>query len=90
MQRNATSSTLQRTDRTTGKRGEEKQMIGFIIGALIGAVLGGLLTAFIVMSVIKKSNDWGDLDGTEPSMTSFNVIKSDDKVGKNKRLKNLI
>ena len=65
-------------------------MIGFIIGAVIGAVLGGVLTAFIVMSIVRKSNDWGDLDGTEPSMTSFKVIKSDDKVGKNKRLQDLI
>lgn len=54
--------------------------IGFVIGAVCGAIFGLLITGLIVMSLIRKSNDWGDLGNTEPSMTSFNVVESNDKV----------
>lgn len=54
--------------------------ISFIIGAIIGAVIGMLITGLIIMTIIRKSNDWGDLGKEEPSMTSFTVVETNDKV----------
>lgn len=64
--------------------------IGFVLGALVGLFFGVILTAFIIMTIIRKSNEWGDLNGTEPSMTSFNVLRSADNVKKSKSLRDLI
>lgn len=64
--------------------------IGFVLGALVGVFFGVILTAFIIMTIIRKSNEWGDLNGTEPSMTSFNVLRSSDNVKKSKSLRDLI
>ena len=64
--------------------------IAFIIGAIFGVIFGLLLTGLIIMSTIKKSNDWGDLGSTEPSLTSFKIIVSDNKVRRSKKLSDIM
>lgn len=55
-------------------------MGGFILGFLAGAALGVGITMFIMVSIIKKTNDWGDYDGAADTVESFTMIKEADKV----------
>lgn len=52
----------------------------FVIGAIAGVVFGVALTMFIMISLIKKSNDWGDYDDMQNTMKSFGMIRKADNV----------
>lgn len=52
----------------------------FFIGLIAGIVLAVAITMFVMVSVIKKSNDWGDYDSAEDAMTEFVMINKADKV----------
>lgn len=52
----------------------------FVIGILVGIVLAVAITMFIMISVIKKTNDWGDYDALEQSMVNFEMLESDNHV----------
>lgn len=52
----------------------------FAIGAIAGVVLGVALTMLIMISLIKKSNDWGDYDDMQNTMKSFEMIRKADNV----------
>lgn len=55
----------------------------FGIGAIAGIILGIAITMFIVISIIKKANDWGDYDGMNDTMKNFTLIKKADNVKQN-------
>lgn len=55
----------------------------FGIGAIAGIILGIAITMFIVISIIKKTNDWGDYDGMNDTMKNFTLIKKADNVKQN-------
>lgn len=52
----------------------------FFIGLIAGIVLAVAITMFIMVSIVKKSNDWGDYDSAEDTMTEFAMINKADKV----------
>lgn len=52
----------------------------FLVGVIAGIVLAVGITMFIMVSVVKKTNDWGDFDGGEGTITDFTMIKKADKV----------
>lgn len=52
----------------------------FFIGLIAGIVLAVAITMFIMVSIVKKSNDWGDYDSAEDTMTEFVMINKADKV----------
>lgn len=54
----------------------------FVIGILIGIVFAVSITMLIMISIIKRSNDWGDNNGLEATMVSFEMLEQSNKVKK--------
>ncbi len=55
---------------------------GFILGALLGVAFAVVLSLLLVATLVKKSNDWGDIEGVTPSMSGFVVLDEKDKIKK--------
>lgn len=52
----------------------------FICGIIAGCVFAAAVTMFIVVSVIKKSNDWGDYDSARETMVEFEMLSKANNV----------
>lgn len=52
----------------------------FIIGVLIGITLAVSITMLIMVTIVKKSNDWGDSNGLSNTIDSFAILNSADNV----------
>lgn len=54
----------------------------FILGIIAGVILAVSITLLIMISIVKKSNDWGDYDGGAETVVTFEVLNKADKVKK--------
>lgn len=54
----------------------------FILGVIAGIILAVSLTLLIMVSIVKKTNDWGDYDGAAETVQTFEVLNKADNVKK--------
>lgn len=51
-----------------------------VLGFLAGAVFAIAITMFIVVSLIKSSNDWGDYNDLKSTVEQFDIINKANNV----------
>lgn len=56
--------------------------IMYVLGFFAGLALAVSITLLIMVTVVKKSNDWGDYDAGNQAVDSFEVLRSANNVKK--------
>lgn len=64
------------------------ETFAFFLGFLAGVLIAVALVMLLMVSFVKKSNDWGDSDGSAELMDSFTLVANADRVSSNYRIDN--